>query len=279
MTQPRRPRHVTHRDYDRERHGDAMSAYLTDASDALDATGAATTFTVAAQQGVAATGTLTLTGNMQDGEVVVIGDSTYTFQDTLTDDPFNVLVGADADESIDNLVAAITGGDGEGTLYGTATGVNQDVTAENGTGDTMDITALKTGVAGNSIATTTDAANASWEAVNLESGARGGLFTATAHGFASGDGPFQVSNAGGALPTGLDAAQLYWVERVDANTFALHIGRESAATALVNSNVEVSTAGTGTQSIARSTTNEAIYETTKLNHPETVRAADDIDDL
>ena len=45
------------------------------------------------------------------------------------------------------------------------------------------------------------------------------IFTAVAHGLQTGDGPFQVSNAGGALPAGLTAVTDYWFIRIDADTF------------------------------------------------------------
>src|SRR5678815_4785658 len=45
-------------------------------------------------------------------------------------------------------------------------------------------------------------------------------FTATAHGFQTGDGPVQVSTTG-ALPAGLLVATDYWVIRLTADTFKL----------------------------------------------------------
>ena len=72
------------------------------------------------------------------------------------------------------------------------------------------------------------------------------IFTATAHGLKTGDGPFQVSNSGGALPTGLLALTNYWVIRIDANTFYL---ATSLANALAGTFLTISTNGTGTQTI------------------------------
>lgn len=124
--------------------------------------------------GTQATGTLTLTGNAEDTEVVVLGDETYTFVTALSTDPavpFEVLQGANASDSLDNLIAAINGAAGEGTLYGTGTTANALATAAAGDGDTMVATAIVGGTAGNSIDSTTDIADGSWGASTLGSGA------------------------------------------------------------------------------------------------------------
>ena len=47
------------------------------------------------------------------------------------------------------------------------------------------------------------------------------VLTAVAHGLLTGDGPFQVSNSGGALPTGLTELTDYWIIRIDADNFYL----------------------------------------------------------
>lgn len=117
--------------------------------------------------GVKATGVLTLTGNAVAAETVTIGGRTYTWRaaPTLANE---VTVGASASVSIDNLVAAIMGAAGEGTLYGTDTVPHADVTAAAGAGDTMDVTAVLfgTGV----IATTEVMTNATWGAATLAGG-------------------------------------------------------------------------------------------------------------
>lgn len=126
--------------------------------------------------GTASTGTLTLTGNVSDGDEVEIGGKTYTFETTLTDVDGNVLIGASASDSIDNLIAAITLGAGAGTLYATSTTLHPSVTAAAGVGDTMDATAKTPGVAGDAISTTdpTDGGGVmSWGSTTLGSGADG----------------------------------------------------------------------------------------------------------
>jgi hypothetical protein len=115
-------------------------------------------------------GTLTLTGNALNNETVVIDGKTYTFQTTLTNVDGNVLIGASASVSIDNLIAAITLGAGAGTLYATATTAHPSVTASAGAGDTMTVTALAGGAAGNAIATTETLTNGSFGAATLASG-------------------------------------------------------------------------------------------------------------
>lgn len=69
-------------------------------------------------------------------------------------------------------------------------------------------------------------------------------FTKVAHGLLTGDGPIQVSNAGGALPAGLVAATDYWVIKVDADNFMLATTR---ANAFAGTNLLITTDGTGVQ--------------------------------
>lgn len=122
---------------------------------------------------VAATGVLTLAANPGNNETVTIDTKTYTFQTVLTDVDGNVLIGATASDSIDNLIAAITLGAGSGTLYAASTTLHPTATAAAGAGDTMDATAKTSGTGGNSIATTETlaAVGSQWAAATLTGGA------------------------------------------------------------------------------------------------------------
>lgn len=75
--------------------------------------------------------------------------------------------------------------------------------------------------------------------------ASGNNFTDTANGFLTGL-KVQVSNSGGALPTGLSGSTNYWVIVVDANTFSL---ASSLANARLGTAITISGAGSGTQTI------------------------------
>jgi len=101
----------------------------------------------------AAQGTLTLADNVTAGDEVTIGSITYKF----VAEPaaaYDVAIAGSASDTIDNLIAAITAGEGVGTAYGTGTVAHPDVTAAAGQGDTMTVTALVKGAAGNAIGTT-----------------------------------------------------------------------------------------------------------------------------
>lgn len=124
---------------------------------------------VDALTGSAATSTLTLTGNMTDGNRVVIGSTTYTFRETLAS-AYDVKIGAAATNTLDNLIAAINGAAGAGTTYGTGTVAHPDVTAVAGAGDTAVITATEIGTAGNAIATLEYSAVAGWTGATMGSG-------------------------------------------------------------------------------------------------------------
>ena len=108
-------------------------------------------------------GTLTLSANVANGDTVTTGTKTYTFQTVLTNVDGNVLIGATASDSLDNLIAAINLGAGSGTLYAAATTANGYVSAAAGAGDTMDVTALVAGT----IATTSTGGIATWGAATL----------------------------------------------------------------------------------------------------------------
>jgi len=170
-------------------------------ADDLDATGTAQNFVTDVQLAV---GVLTAVGNAVEDEVVTIGATVYTFKDnieaqfatgvlTATDNPDDndtvtvgaktyrfktviaqindVDIGGTASDTLDNLVAAIVAGAGEGTAYFTGTTANAQASAAAGAGDTVDVTALVAGVAGNSIVTThTGSGDATFAAATLLGG-------------------------------------------------------------------------------------------------------------
>lgn len=128
--------------------------------------------------GVASTGTLSVPLNPANTETVVIGptglEQTYTFVTALTAGgglPGEILIGASNTDSIDNLVAAINGAAGAGTLYGTGTPINQDVSVVRSVND-MNTTAKYIGAAGDSVNTTETLAGAGnqWAAATLTGG-------------------------------------------------------------------------------------------------------------
>ena len=120
---------------------------------------------------VAATGTLTFTANALDTEQVVIGATTYTLQTTLVDAANNVLIGASAEDTLDNLLAAVNQEAGEGTIYGTGTVQNVSVELTDLPDAQVLATARTPGAAGNTIVSTTTVTGASWTAATLAGGA------------------------------------------------------------------------------------------------------------
>lgn len=152
--------------------GVLTAAANADNADTVQVEGKTYTFKTALTE-VEAAGVLTATGNFVDAEDITIGAKTYKFTVNLSSPAVvnEVKIGATASDSLDNLIAAINGDAGEGTTYSTGTVASTEVTAAAGAGDTVDITAIEKGVAGNSIATTVDAASCSFGAVTLENGA------------------------------------------------------------------------------------------------------------
>jgi hypothetical protein len=119
-------------------------------------------------------GTLTTTGNFGNTETVTIDTKVYTFQTVLTDVDGNVLIGTDAEDSIDNLVLAITLGSGAGTKYAASMTAHTTCTGTKPTASTFRAVALNAGTGGNSFDSTETAANASWGAATLQSGSANG---------------------------------------------------------------------------------------------------------
>lgn len=122
---------------------------------------------------VAATGTLSLNAVPLNTETVTLGATTYTFVTALDSmmGPANaVVIGADVEECVDNLVAAITAGAGSGVVYGTGTMANASATASALPSGQMLAEALTAGAAGNSIASTETLTNGSWTAATLTGG-------------------------------------------------------------------------------------------------------------
>jgi len=120
-----------------------------------------------------ASGTITTTGVFSDGETITIGTQTYTMKSSLTTSEAanEVLIGASAAASLDNLKSAIDKSAGGGTTYGSDTVANADVDGAANADTTQVVDAKAVGTDGNTVATTTTAANATWGATTLEGGA------------------------------------------------------------------------------------------------------------
>jgi len=117
--------------------------------------------------------TLTTTGNFSDTETVVIDSKTYTMQTVLTDSDGHVQIGADANESLGNLVAAINLDSGAGTKYASSTTQHTTCGADQPTSATMRAIYFDAGTAGDGTTTSETCANASWSG-NLAGGASSG---------------------------------------------------------------------------------------------------------
>lgn len=126
----------------------------------------------AAGMTVAATGVFTLTGNPVAGELVTIGTVGYYFRTALTVPAVanEVVIGVDASATLDNLIAAINGAAGVGTVYSSGTVAHPYVSAAAGAGDTMTLQADTAGAAGNNVITATNSTVGSWGATTLTGG-------------------------------------------------------------------------------------------------------------
>lgn len=77
----------------------------------------------AAFQTARAEGYIDFAGNVSNNDTVTVGSVTYTFKTALTSPAVagEVLIGADAESTAENLIAAINGEEGAGTTYSTGT--------------------------------------------------------------------------------------------------------------------------------------------------------------
>lgn len=148
------------------------------AASVVGATGNGITYSYGAWQGTPhkigfralnnATGTLTSTGvNVSNNDTVTIDAKVYTFKTALTPAANEVLIGANAAASLQNLFDAINRTGTPGTQYGAATDRHTTVTATAVTTTTVVVTARVPGRSGTLIATTETAVTLSWGAATL----------------------------------------------------------------------------------------------------------------
>ena len=124
---------------------------------------------------IAASDKLRYTDPPLDTETVIIDGKTYTFQYTLTDSDGNVQIGATAEDTYDNLAAAIDLSGVAGTDYANSMTELTSVTASNdGTNGVMTVTAATAGPAGNAIAISEALTNAAWDGELYGGTLRGG---------------------------------------------------------------------------------------------------------
>jgi len=142
--------------------------------------------------GVKATGVLTVSSAISDGEVALIGDVTYTFKTTLTGAANEVLIDSSVAAALDNLKVAVNAGAGAGTKYGTGTVANPLVTATTNSDTEQTVEAYSVGTYGNAIPTTETMANGAWGATTLASGAESSLLIINTFTFPAGSGVYEL---------------------------------------------------------------------------------------
>lgn len=128
--------------------------------------------------GTAATTTLTSTGTAGNNETFTIGSRTYTLKTTLTGAANEVLIGAAATNTLDNIKSAINGTGVPGTDYSAATKPNEDFVAGAKDATTLVISATNSNANG-SAATTETMANFSFTGSTMSAGTNGSLATPT----------------------------------------------------------------------------------------------------
>lgn len=127
----------------------------------------------------AASGTLTASGAISNGEVVRVGNTYYQFTtgsvntglpDGTSTAPWLVLLSGTTAQNLQRLYDAINDTGDSGTDYTTSLTRNADILAETISSTTLTVRALDTGTTGNSLATTETGANLAWGAATLSGG-------------------------------------------------------------------------------------------------------------
>lgn len=126
-----------------------------------------------------AIGQLTASGAIANNDVVEIGGVYYKWTNAGVDagtpagtigNPWLVLLGATAPDSLNSLYLAINNGGGAGTDYSTALTANASVASNVQSGNDLYVVARLSGTAGNAITTTETGANIAWGAGTLSGG-------------------------------------------------------------------------------------------------------------
>lgn len=129
--------------------------------------------------GTAPTTTLTSSSTASDGETFTVGSRTYTLKTTLTGAANEILIGAAATNTLDNIKSAINGTGTPGTDYSAATVRNPDVTAGAKNATTLVIASTDTNANG-VLASTETMANFAFTGATLSAGTLGSLSPGTA---------------------------------------------------------------------------------------------------
>jgi len=165
-----------------------------------------------------ATGTLTSDNtNVADGATVTIGSKVYTFKTALTPTEGEVLIGANADASLLNLIRAINHTGTPNTDYKCAAANTQVTAASSVTSHAFAITAITAGTAGNAIATTETSSHLSWGGATLSGGSNnaatftisaGSEYTKTYQWYESADNSSWSSLSNGGIYAGVTTVTL-----------------------------------------------------------------------
>jgi hypothetical protein len=184
---------------------------------------------ISAFQGTAATGVLTFTTHPTDGDTVLIGATTYTFR-TSPSLAYDVVLGANKATAIANLDAAILANGSAPTNYNTGTLANPLIGTSVISGDTIIVTAARTGTDGNLIATTvSDPLQIAWGAATL-TGGEDVTQPAVARTL---EGTVKITLASALLP-GAGSSLIYEVSTPSLLTFAVPAGWTPDAAGMIN---------------------------------------------
>lgn len=100
---------------------------------------------------------VTIIGNASNNDTLTVGSTVYRFRSTLQT-AYDVLIGATANDTTANLVAAINGTGTPGTEYAVGTVAHPDVTAKLADGSSAELIAKAAGAAGSGTVSTTSSA-------------------------------------------------------------------------------------------------------------------------
>ena len=184
---------------------------------------------ISAFQGTAASGVLEFKLHPVDDNTVTIGAITYRFK-TTPNTAYDVFLGANKAAAQTNLDKAIDASGTAGTHYFTGTLRHPLISTSVISGDTIIVTAARTGADGNLIATTaSDITHTSWAAATLT----GGLDVTQPAVARTLEGTVKITLASALLP-GTGSSLIYEVSTPSLLTFAVPAGWTPDAAGMIN---------------------------------------------
>lgn len=134
---------------------------------------------------IPAEGTVSFSANPADGDSLTLGETTYTFKETLAA-ANDIKLGASLNDTIATLVRVVNGSGAAGTDYFAGTTTPNASVSAMASGNVVDLIAKQGGIAGNSIALGSSGSAITLSGANMSGGSAGAVLPTVARVFTAG---------------------------------------------------------------------------------------------